>query len=421
MQPMQQLPPSTPTPRLGRLFFAAAAILLLAAISFALVRAGVFYSFYTSLLDNVIETTGFDLSASRAIALALAAILWFLPWHLLLLPWIGNAKKQVVTLLMLSALAITAMEIVTRDVYFSRADGRPLKYYIQTLDGYKFAALPGVDPVYGLPYQPITADVARHYIVWKRRGGKMQDRNLPQDQNFNAATGDPLRWYARRPDGRIDMFTLPGFHPTYGTKLLPATTTVVTEYEHQQAVAERRKQAAEARKRWREEQAIERQARAEVIRKAEEERDRQAREQERLQQPLQPGRYLFAGLLPKGRVGELSFTLAEIDLAADRLLVHVEIDDVGETLSDCCIYARAARFSLLAADGARIGVLSLRHKAGTPIAANGTFEFSHLHPHGAFVMEFPKAADLGQTFSLAVNDEPTFGGINLRNVPYQPF
>ena len=32
------------------------------------------------------------------------------------------------------------VEVVTRDVYFSRTDGRPLKYFIQTLDGYKFAA-----------------------------------------------------------------------------------------------------------------------------------------------------------------------------------------------------------------------------------------------------------------------------------------
>jgi hypothetical protein len=67
------------------------------------------------------------------------------------------------------------MEFATRDVYFSRADGHPLRFYIRTLDGYKFAAAPGTDPVYGINYQPITAAVAKEYLLWQKRGGKMQD------------------------------------------------------------------------------------------------------------------------------------------------------------------------------------------------------------------------------------------------------
>ena len=57
---------------------------LLAHVTLALLRAGIFYSLYTSLLGKVVETTGLDLWASRAITLGLTAILWFLPWFL---PW----------------------------------------------------------------------------------------------------------------------------------------------------------------------------------------------------------------------------------------------------------------------------------------------------------------------------------------------
>jgi hypothetical protein len=58
----------------------------------------------------------------------------------------------------------------------------------------------------------------------------MQDPSVPEAQYFNPATGEPLRWYAKLPNGHIDMFTLPGFHPKYGIRLLPATSVVVAEY-----------------------------------------------------------------------------------------------------------------------------------------------------------------------------------------------
>src|SRR5206468_625402 len=106
---------------------------------------------------------------------------------------------------------------------------------------------PGTDPVYGIPYQPVTAEVAREYILWKARGGQMQDPALPEGQYFNPATGEPLRWYAKLPGGRIEMFTLPGFHPAYGMKLAAATPEAIAQYEKQVAEAERRRQEAARR------------------------------------------------------------------------------------------------------------------------------------------------------------------------------
>jgi hypothetical protein len=243
------LPVPSPQFRFGRLLISICAALLAALTAFAFIRAGVFYSLYTWLFARVIELTGFDVWASRAITLLAVAILWSLPWHVLVLPWIGRAGRRVGTLFVVTALALATIEFVTRDVYFSRTDGRPLKYYIRTLDGYKFAAASGTDPVYGVLYQPITAEVAGHYMLWKARGGQMLDPSVPDSEYFNPGTGEPLRWYARLPNGRIDMFTLPGFHPTYGMKLLPATAEAVTEYDKQKTEAEKRRQDEVLRKR----------------------------------------------------------------------------------------------------------------------------------------------------------------------------
>src|SRR2546428_2419001 len=325
---------------LVRILFVLFATILLALAALALLQAGVFYWAYTWVLAHVVESTGLDVWASRAVTLAILAFGLLLPWHLLVLPLVGNARRRLAFFLIITALALAAIDIATRDVYFSRTDGHPLRYYIQTLDGYKFAAAPGTDPVYGVPYQPITAEAAQHYILWKARGGQMLDPSVPESQYFNPGTGEPLRWYAKLPDGRIDMFTLPGFHPTYGMKLLPATAEAVSAYEKQKAEAERqrqeelkkerqrteeqarqnareiaRKASEEATRQAREEQEAHRKARAEAIRRQKEERDRQAREEVLATQPLQPGRYLFPDPRPSGTIAGFRFTLSEVDLA----------------------------------------------------------------------------------------------------------
>src|SRR5205823_9278402 len=119
----------------------------------------------------------------------------------------------------------------------------PLKFYIQTLDGYNLAAAPGTDPIFGIPYQPITAEVAKNYLLWKRRGGRMQDPFVPKSQYFNPSTGEPVRWYARLPNGKLEFFTLPGFHPKYGMRLDPATLEAVHEYEKQRIEEIRERQS----------------------------------------------------------------------------------------------------------------------------------------------------------------------------------
>ena len=83
-----------PSPSIGRLIISICAALLAALTVFALVRGGVFYSLYTWLFQHVVETTGFDVWASRAITLLALAVLWSLPWHLAVLPWVCKAGRR---------------------------------------------------------------------------------------------------------------------------------------------------------------------------------------------------------------------------------------------------------------------------------------------------------------------------------------
>jgi hypothetical protein len=429
----------------ARLIVTLFAAILALTMLFALVRAGVFYSLYTSLFARVVEATGLDLWASRALALLLLGVVLILPWHILILPWVGGVGRKAALWLVVTALAFAAMEFATRDVYFSRADGHPLRYYLRTLDGYKFAAAPGTDPVYGINYQPITAAVAKEYLLWQKRGGKMQDPGLPESQFFSPSTGDALRWYARRPDGKIDVFTLPGFHPTFGTKLLPVDAAVVAEYEQQQAEAERKAQVERERKRAEAEQQraeTERQKAERERQTAEEERQRAERERQesarrareaearrareeaaRLRQPLRAGRYLFASP-PWGTVDGMKFTLTEIDLTAQTMLAHVAVENMGTDISLVDLWRnrnvpRYIRFGLVDEDGVSSAYTAIHAKEGALTERDGSVSFPAPGSRGAFVMQF--AAPTARTFSLTINDEPLFSGLNLRTARYETF
>jgi hypothetical protein len=383
---------------IGRLIICICAALLAVLTAFALIRAGVFYSLYTWLFHQVVDITGFDVWASRAITLLALAVLWSLPWHLALLPWVGKAGRRAAIWFIMIALALASMEFITRDVYFSRADGRPLKFYIQTLDGYKFSATPDIDPVYGLPYQPITADVARKYMLWKERGGQMQDPSVPDGLNFNPSTGEPIRWYARTPEDKIEFFTLPGFHPKYGIKLAPATPEVITEYEKHEAEADRQKQEKSQRRR----------------------RTSKRRAMAAGKGQLEPGRYI-PSLQPRRSVDGLLFTLTEVDLTAEDMLVHMNVENIGGPWMDLLRFShglRHTRLGILTASGNFLDYTSIRAKEGA-LAENGkgSFSFPPVGQRGAFVMDFARPKDL-LTFSIVVNDQPTLTGINLRKAKY---
>ena len=287
--------------------------------------------------------------------------------------------------------ALAAMEFVTRNVYFSRA-GKPARFYIKTLDGYKFAATPGTDPVHGIRYKTMTAEVAREYFLWQKRGGKIQDPTVPENRFFNPSTGDPVRWYAELPNGEIELFTLPGFHPTYGMKLLPATPDVVTGYQREKSEAKTKKRE---------------------------------RERANYRARVRHGRYVLPWPQPGGLFDDLWFEVREVHLTSVNMIIHLEVAEVNNgTVVASAFSPRVERsridFALAREDGKVFQALGCR-ASHSLVYRGGRVSFSSAQSRGALVVEFPPLEDRRMSFSVTVNDCPIFGSINLKEAEFRSF
>jgi hypothetical protein len=121
------------------------------------------------------------------------------------------------------------------DSYFS-ATGQPTKCYAITPDGIRvFDDCEGrtVDPQFGIAVHPVTPDIAES-IERERRGIRPRLIPLARASNlvfFDGATGRPLVWYYRWPDGHYDLFSSPGFHPQLNEPLKPVTREIVLQIE----------------------------------------------------------------------------------------------------------------------------------------------------------------------------------------------
>jgi hypothetical protein len=149
--------------------------------------------------------------------------LLFAPWvvlHYLL----GNRKRE---LSLVSAILIIGGSFIiyygSASVFFDRATGQPVKYYVKTLDGFKFSNSPDFDPKFGAQYKPIDADIIREYYFWEKNGRYAHLTEVIKGRYFDITTGEPIAWYAERPEGRRELFPLPGYDPLTGKVLKPMT------------------------------------------------------------------------------------------------------------------------------------------------------------------------------------------------------
>ena len=386
----------------GVIVFAGVVLLVFGLL--VLLHWSVFYSLYSWLFGRVVEVTGHDIWLSRAITLSLLAVFWYFSWDLLLVPWFRDKAKRVAILFGLTALALLRMEFATRGVFFSRADGSPAGHYVRTLDGYEFSASPGNHPVHGVAYRPVTPDVAREFLLWRKRGGNIEDPSVAEDEYYSAATGDPVRWYARLPDGGIEMFTLPGFHRKSGVQLLPVTSEVIAEYE---------KFNAEARA------------------------AREKRERASAPQPFRPGRYVFFKQPPTATIGDLCFRINEVHVTADHLLLHIEAEHLGVERFEAYSMAHRVepvsfverqvasplpplRFGLVRSDGEVLRPTGWRSVDGVASSEKDALVFPS-SVAGRFVELFPPLEDRRMTFSPTINDRAVFGSVDLRKAEFRSF
>lgn len=207
-------------------------------------------SLYSYFLDKAVSSFGLDIVFSRLIAvLATGALLLSLP-SLLAFLFLGKKRKEV---LIGAAVVYTifsfALFFAGKEVFFDRNTGQPAKFYIMTLNGFKFSSAPDIDPRWGIRYKPVTEEVMKQYHAWQKTGQYETMPTIRPGKYFDMLTGEPLVWYGERPEGEIELFPLPGFDPKYGNRLKPITHEAIARYTRQvqaRIVKEKNKRDAEA-------------------------------------------------------------------------------------------------------------------------------------------------------------------------------
>jgi hypothetical protein len=133
-------------------------------------------------------------------------------------------------LAVLVALAILyngSLYLVTRNQYFVGAD---TKYYALVPGGVVFSARPGIDPQYGIRFQPVTPDKIKWLLRIKQ--GQLQAVPDPARHDwFDRVTRDPVLWYYADADGAFHFFDGPGYAPATGDELKPVTPAIRRQWE----------------------------------------------------------------------------------------------------------------------------------------------------------------------------------------------
>jgi hypothetical protein len=120
-----------------------------------------------------------------------------------------------------------SMFFFTKNQMFDHMTGKAMKYCAQTPEGLVCFDTPGFDPKYGIELKPVDSTVAKSAALRKNPPRKI---NNPT-QFFDFATREPLIWYYELPDGTLEFYDQPGFHPKYAEQLKPVTPESVRKYE----------------------------------------------------------------------------------------------------------------------------------------------------------------------------------------------
>ncbi|GAB4534729.1 MAG: hypothetical protein Fur0020_01570 [Thermodesulfovibrionia bacterium] len=143
-----------------------------------------------------------------------------------------NKKKRytgAAILVILLSLYNIGLYHFTRDSYFAFSEGKVLKWYALTPDGVRFFDGPGTNPVYGIPLKPVTPDVIRNLKLLQK--GEFRPVNPDTVQFFNPITGEVQVWYYQYPDGSLEFYNKPGYHPITGEPLKPVTKQIYFEWK----------------------------------------------------------------------------------------------------------------------------------------------------------------------------------------------
>ncbi len=182
---------------------------------------------FNHFADKITTTTGTNQYLAKAIiTLMMIPLLWSFKWTFSISSQKRRTGYSIVAFYIL--IFYVSMFFLTKEQKFDFATGKAMQYYALTPEGVRYFDAPGYDPKYGIPLKPVDQGVARSETFSKRPPKKLDE---PQ-QFFDYATKEPLVWYYEGPDGTLEFFDQPGFHPKYGQELKPITPEIVNKYDN---------------------------------------------------------------------------------------------------------------------------------------------------------------------------------------------
>ncbi len=129
-------------------------------------------------------------------------------------------------------------ELVLEDepVFFDQRTGDPIIWYWRAKAGdIELFNLMGFHPESGEELLPVTPAVVAEWKqqwIWKERHRHPPNRVDPLTYDFfDPKTGEVRGWYWRSPDGEYEFYDNPGFQPSTGDALIPATKDVVEDWK----------------------------------------------------------------------------------------------------------------------------------------------------------------------------------------------
>lgn len=184
----------------------------------------VVYNFFVSGLQSMF---GADIFMARFFSIiSTFGVMVFIPWVVLFLFFGKKQKELVIALAIITVVFVPMVYLGTANVFFDRSTGKPVKFYVKTLEGFKFSSSENFDPKFGVKYRPITSQVVKECYFWEKTGKLQNISKVEPGKYFNLVTGEPIAWYVERENGQIEMYSLPGYDPKTGVLLKPVSKEV---------------------------------------------------------------------------------------------------------------------------------------------------------------------------------------------------
>jgi len=198
----------------GRACLAVVAIVVAAFLLLWAVDRTLLFFFAQTYVGEIAQVFNLDQHFARALALLVWTLLIFF------LSKLFSLSALAVVLVSLAYWHISRARALafawTRDQFFEAKSGKATKCYVLTREGeVRYLENPGVDPVTGRTCRVYTQETAERLQAYAK--GKRPERiSKAEPDFFDLRTGEPIVWYWKDRDGRVELFNLMGFHPESG-------------------------------------------------------------------------------------------------------------------------------------------------------------------------------------------------------------